>query len=160
DACLRSAGWQSDNLHRSLPHEERSVPTARNNAVETMVGTPLRVLAHPTGAVVGWVERSETHHTLHISRMDFASAQPILLPSSAMPSLPRKVKTLAARRRAVGEGLLRVPGRRPDVVAHDVEQLPHLDMGFPEIVGDRERERAVGARTVERGLAMLGRIDH
>ena len=46
---------------------------------------------------------------------------------------------LASRRRAVGEGLLHVLGRGPDVVADDVEQLSHLDLRLLDIVGERRR---------------------
>jgi hypothetical protein len=51
-------------------------------------------------------------------------------------------------------------GRIPDIVAHDIEQLAHLDMRLLDVVGDRGRERAVIAFAVERGLAVLGGIDH
>src|ERR1700761_4294881 len=74
----------------------------------------------------------------------------------ALALFPREVKILTSRRRAVGKGLLAVPGRGPDVVADDVEQLSHLDMRLLDVMGERDRERAVAALAVQRGLAMLG----
>src|SRR5690348_1322303 len=72
---------------------------------------------------------------------------------------PREVEILTPRRRAVSERLLPVLGGCPDVVADNVEQLTHLDM-LLDVVRERGRERAVLALAVERGLAMLGGIDH
>ena len=45
-----------------------------------------------------------------------------------------------------------MPGRGPDVVADDVEQFSHLDMRLPDVARHRDRERAVDAVAVERGL--------
>src|SRR5271154_5491620 len=74
--------------------------------------------------------------------------------------LPGEIKILAAGRRTIGEGLLLVPGRVPDVVADDVEQLSHFDMRLLDIARKRSCERAVDAFAVERGLAVLGGIHH
>src|ERR1700748_651474 len=74
-------------------------------------------------------------------------------------SLPREVKILAPRGRAVSKRLLLMPGCGPDFVADDVEQFSHLDM-LLDLAGDGGGERAVLAFAVERGLAVFRRIDH
>ena len=67
---------------------------------------------------------------------------------------------MASRRRAVGERLLCMLGRFPDVVADDVEQFSDFDPWLLDIAGDCDCKWTVGALAVERGLAVLGGVDH
>ena len=80
--------------------------------------------------------------------------------SPCAPSLRQKEKILPAGQRSISVGLLPSRGRFHHVVANQAEQLVDLDIGRRDALGERDRKRAVAAFTVERGLSVLGCIDH
>src|SRR5580700_11286330 len=65
----------------------------------------------PPRRLVGWVERSETHHVCCDDMMGFASAQPILLHAGDAEARgsQRTDFRLAADREAEGENFSRIP---------------------------------------------------
>src|SRR5271169_1677260 len=79
-------------------------------------------------------------------------------PLPAMLLFLHEKEILMPRQRTIGVRLLPAGGRFQHVVADQPEQLVDLDIGCCDALDQRDGKGAVVALTVERGLAVFGRI--
>src|SRR5882757_8574440 len=128
-----SRAARSDNSDASVPREHGLTPlhtSSRRRPGPITTGSRFAKATHSIASIDGPRRMGPGSRPGRPGRRSAPSQ------TGALPAR-HEVEILAARWRAVGEGLLGMPGGAPDVVADDVEQFSHLDAWFLQIVRQR-----------------------